>query len=71
MWDKIASEWAGAGDCGERRRYQNAMDKIDFVTFALTNVQHSFMHRLPNWRDRETKLNKGPRKIGPLDSSIA
>ena len=48
MWDKIASEWAGAEDWRDTRKIcQPAMGKRDFLTFALMFVKHSPLHR-PN-----------------------
>ena len=42
VWDRLASEWAGAEDWTEKRkRCGSNMDMRDFVTFALMNVaQH-------------------------------
>ena len=56
VWDKIAAGWAGAENWRHKRpRCENAMDKRDFETFALMNVEDSGHAQVQNWRNCQTK----------------
>ena len=45
VWDKLASEWAGRLDGTKTQRRGNKMEKRDFVTSALMNVNNSVTPR--------------------------
>ena len=56
VWDRIATEWAGGEERSIKRTgCQNAVDKRDFVTFAMMSVKHSVAHR-PNISNRTKKI---------------
>ena len=67
VWYKIASEWSGAVEWSEeRKKCQNAVDKCDFVTLAVTSVKHSVAHILQIGESiKPNKERKEPRTLDP------
>ena len=45
VWDKVATAWAGDEEWIFQRKNQGDKDKRDFVTFALSHVKQSAIHR--------------------------
>ena len=56
--DSLGMGRGGRQEKKRRPRCLNAVCKRDLVTFVLANMKHSFMHRHPNWRCRQTNKRK-------------
>ena len=74
MWDKLASESAGAGEWTEKANNmcEQVVDMRDFLTFAVMNVKHSVKHR-PQIKEcvAADQEKTGPRQLGPPDNTNA